>query len=294
MLSRYSAFLPLVLSLVAFILNIVALSAGHQKGVLEEYAIARVNTSMLGHDLLQTHQSANDNEDDNDSFLNKVTNKWDEAADDTKNSIGDITNDIADKMANALGISEWYSAHITDACRGSFKPNSTAPGATLNVTACTKSPLSRFDLSGMLDSELSASPLGFTLSDLHWPTEINKAIDSLNHALLGLFVLFIFIIGFSILEFLGCVDFLLTKRSNLICINLWVALLGFLCIFISSIIVTAAAHKGVEQINSFGKGIDISANLGSKFLHLIWISTVLMGSTVVYWAVSLRFKKLEK
>jgi hypothetical protein len=43
MLSRFFVFFPLVLSLVAFILSILCLFAGHNEGFMEEYAVARVS-----------------------------------------------------------------------------------------------------------------------------------------------------------------------------------------------------------------------------------------------------------
>ena len=43
MLSRFLVLLPLVLSLVAFILTTLALFAGHKDGFMEDYAVARVS-----------------------------------------------------------------------------------------------------------------------------------------------------------------------------------------------------------------------------------------------------------
>lgn len=45
MLNRIFVLFPLVLSLVAFILTILALFAGHKDGFMEDYAIARVITT---------------------------------------------------------------------------------------------------------------------------------------------------------------------------------------------------------------------------------------------------------
>jgi hypothetical protein len=52
--------------------------------------------------------------------------------------LGRIENDIADKLAGALGIHQFYSFHVMDICRGNFSPNTTAAGATWNVTNCTE------------------------------------------------------------------------------------------------------------------------------------------------------------
>lgn len=53
-------------------------------------------------------------------------------------TLGDIEDDIADELASKLGIHEFYSLHVMDACEGYFSPNTTAKGAKLNVTKCTE------------------------------------------------------------------------------------------------------------------------------------------------------------
>lgn len=96
---------------------------------------------MLGHNMLETDgdASTNDNDDDDGSFFDRVSDKWNEVKDDIKDEINDITGNIADELADTLGISEWYSIHVMDACQGQYKPNATAKNAGLNVTDCTDS-----------------------------------------------------------------------------------------------------------------------------------------------------------
>jgi hypothetical protein len=48
-----------------------------------------------------------------------------------------IENDITNELSAKLGISQWYSIHIMDACEGNFAPNATSPGAWFNTTNCT-------------------------------------------------------------------------------------------------------------------------------------------------------------
>jgi hypothetical protein len=47
MLSRFFVLLPLVLSMVAFILSMLCLFAGHKEGFMEEYSVARVGLKQL-------------------------------------------------------------------------------------------------------------------------------------------------------------------------------------------------------------------------------------------------------
>lgn len=52
--------------------------------------------------------------------------------------LGDIGGDVADKLADELGISQFYTVHIMDLCQGDYAPNATANGAWMNITECTR------------------------------------------------------------------------------------------------------------------------------------------------------------
>ncbi|KAK7420630.1 hypothetical protein QQX98_002624 [Neonectria punicea] len=296
MLSRFFVFFPLVLSLVAFILTILCLFAGQNKGFMEDYAIARVNTSMLGHNILDTGNDTSTSDDDDGGFLDSLSDKWDEIKDEVKDKVNDITGDIADELAETLGISEWYSIHVMDACEGYYKPNATSPGAGLNVSDCTQSPPDkRFDLTKMLNEELSVGPFDLTLEDLNWPDTIDDAIDTLNGALLGIFILYVLGVGFSGLGMLACMAaFFLAGRRSVALSNLILALLAALSITIGSIIATVAARKGVDKINDLGEDIGLSANIGSKFIALTWVSSAFMLAATAYWTMHLCLMRREK
>jgi len=51
---RLSALFPLACAIVAFVLSMLCLFAGHKPGFMEEYHIVTLNTSTLGHDLIPT------------------------------------------------------------------------------------------------------------------------------------------------------------------------------------------------------------------------------------------------
>jgi hypothetical protein len=97
---------------------------------------------MLGHNMLNVGDGAANNTKDGDKdegLLDKAKNKWKDIKEDIKEDINKFQGDIADELADKLGISEWYSIHVMDACMGQYKPNATAPGAGLNTTNCTDS-----------------------------------------------------------------------------------------------------------------------------------------------------------
>ncbi|KAF4963695.1 hypothetical protein FSARC_8339 [Fusarium sarcochroum] len=298
MLSRFFVFFPLVLSMVGFILSMLCLFAGHKQGFMEEYSVARLNTSMIGHNLLDidSDASTSDNEDEDDGFFGKVTDKWNDIKDDVKEKINDITGDVADELADTIGISEWYSIHVMATCDGQYKPNATDPGAGYNVTDCTNSaPEKRFNLTEMLDKQLSIGPLELSLANINWPDDIQDSIDLLNSALLATFVLYVLAVGFSGLAMLACVGaFFLFARRGVNAVNLVLASLSALVLLIASILVTVAGHKGVNKLNDLGDDVGISASLGTKFMGLTWAAAALMIAATIYWVVHLCLMRRER
>ncbi len=61
----------------------------------------------------------------------------DDIQDDVTDEFNDLINNAADKLADTLGISQWYSFHIMNTCEGDFAPNATVPGSWYNTTNCT-------------------------------------------------------------------------------------------------------------------------------------------------------------
>lgn len=110
--------------------------------------LPQLNTSMLGQNMFQSDDSSDSSssdDDDGDSLWDKITDKVDDIKDDVKGKISDIIGDIADDLADELGINDWYSLHIMNACMGSFGPNATTSHYKLNTTNCTSSsPASEF------------------------------------------------------------------------------------------------------------------------------------------------------
>ncbi|KAL7801318.1 actin cortical patch SUR7/pH-response regulator pali [Trichoderma aethiopicum] len=286
-LLRFAVLIPLIFSLVAFVLTNLALFAGHQKGFMEEYAVIRLNTSMLGQDIFQSEDSSDSSssdDGDSDSLWDKITDKVDDIKDDVKGKISDIIGDIADDLADELGINDWYSLHIMNACMGSFGPNATASHYKLNTTNCTSSPANRFNLTEILDHQLSIGPLDLNLADIHWPGGIQSSIDTLNGALLALFVFYVLGVGFSGLAMLACVPaFLLQDKRLFLMVNGALALLAAATITLGSIIATAASAVAVSAINDKGEPVTLVATQGGKFYGLTWAAAALMIVSALFW-----------
>ncbi|KAJ0305180.1 hypothetical protein COL5a_010217 [Colletotrichum fioriniae] len=279
---HFTVIVPLVLSIVAFVLSFLALFAGHKEGFMEDYDVVRLNTSTLGHNLIPSATSEADPAATTGSFLDKFI---DGVGDKVSDILNDIGNDVADRLADELGISEWYSLHLMDVCHGQFSPNVTAPNVWLNVTNCTQpSPGPNVNLTKMLDQELEIGPLSLSLSDLNWPDTIEDAMDKVNKALLAIFVLYVMGIGFSGLAILGSLAaFFLGFKKRMTLTNFAFAFLAALVLFAGSLVTTIGAKDGAKQITDIGEDVGISAKVGQKFMIISWVAFAVMFAASVYW-----------
>ncbi|TDZ22761.1 SUR7 family protein pun1 [Colletotrichum orbiculare MAFF 240422] len=278
---HFSTIVPLVLSIVAFVLSFLALFAGHKEGFMEEYDVIRLNMSTLGQNVFELGADPSDNDD----AITVVEGLLGGITDEVQDLINDITSDIADRLANELGISEWYSLHLMDVCQGEFAPNVTAPNPWLNVTKCTQPrPGPNVNLTKMLDQELSIGPMQISLADLEWPDSLEDALDKVNKALLAIFVLYVLGIAFSGLAILGSLAaFFLGFKKLMTVTNFVFAFLAALVLFAGSLVTTIGAKEGAKQINDLGEDVRISADVGQKFMIISWVAFAVMAAAAVYW-----------
>jgi hypothetical protein len=209
--------------------------------------------------------------------------------------LNDIADDISDKLSEELGISQWYSLHLMTACEGNFAPNATAPGAWYNVTNCTDARAGfQFNLSGVLDHELSVGPLDLNLADLKLPDAIQEAVDYLNKFLLGIFVITCIGAGFAGLAFLVCIaEVSMSFRPSSSAsassgrgralIQVILSGLSALALMIAAAMITGVAEKGKSEINDKGGDVGISAHAGTKLMIVSWVAFAVMFVALLYW-----------
>lgn len=93
---------------------------------MENYNVMTLNTSALGADAISGIA--------NDSSILGGLGIPSSVASGLLSSLG---NEIADGLADQLGIGEFYTIHALDFCQGNFEPDPTTPGASHNVTFCS-------------------------------------------------------------------------------------------------------------------------------------------------------------
>ncbi|KYK59486.1 SUR7 protein [Drechmeria coniospora] len=294
-LTRIAILVPLVLALVSFVLTSLTLFAGRKQGFMEDYDVVRLNTSMLGHNLIDKVASK-DSTDSSGGALSGIKNFLNSAKDEVKDKVNDITNEIAGKLTSKLGVSQWYSLHVMNSCEGNWTPDPTAPDPSLEVTKCSGTSLqNRLNLTELLDSELKVGSLKLSLGDLNWQDSIQDKLDIINDALYAIFIVYVLAMGLSGLSFLlHIAGFLLPDRTIIVLVNFAVASLAALACVIGSILVSVLGSKGVDKLNEKGQNVGLSATRGKKFFILSWIATVFMMFISVFWLVHLVFQRRQK
>ena len=124
-----------LLSLVGLVLMVLALVAGRTPGFMEDYHLMMLNTSGLGQNIIPTGDKM-PTPCKHGGLLGKICESTTSRAKDAITSgLEDlIENDIAGKLAESLGIQQWYSLHVMNLCEGTF---ANVTGA-YNATNCTK------------------------------------------------------------------------------------------------------------------------------------------------------------
>ncbi|KAI1324183.1 actin cortical patch SUR7/pH-response regulator pali [Xylariaceae sp. FL0255] len=283
----------ILLSLVAFVLALIALLAGTgpQQKALEPYHIIAVNLSGFGQDLIPTATTTSSSSQATPtSFFQEIGqdlgNLGSDIGNDISGELDNITNSITGEIFKDLGISEWYSLHIMAACEGNFAPNTSSPHASYNTTNCTVEATGlSLNLTQLLDHEISIGPLKLNTDDIPIPDKVQQAVTDVNDALLALFVFYVLSISFSGLAFLvGLIAVAMSKNNKfkfILWANVVISSIAVLTLLLGSAISTAVSNKGVQEINKAGKDVGISGIKGTKFITISWIAFGLMFITLI-------------
>ncbi|KAH8681361.1 actin cortical patch SUR7/pH-response regulator pali [Xylariales sp. PMI_506] len=285
--SKLTVVIPLILSIAGFALAMIALFAGSKPGQMEEFHIVAINMSNFGHDLVPTSTTTSQPTSTGSGIGSIFSSLLATAESTIENGLDDLEGDVADELSAALGISQWYSLHLTTACEGNFAPNATTPGATYNTTNCTAQRAGfQFNLTAALDHELDIGPLHLNTDELDLPQDLVDAVNYLNGFLLAIFILYCIGSGFSGLSFLACIAILTVARDVTgvtALINTALTGLAALALMIGSAISTGVAKKGASEINNYGEDVGISAIVGKNFLIISWVSFAVMFVASLYW-----------
>lgn len=135
-----------------------------------------------------------------------------------------------------------------------------------------------------MDHQLSLGPFHISLEKIKWPGSIQVKINTLNAALMALFVFYVLGVGFSGLSMLACLPaFVLGDKRIILMINTAFASLAAGVTTLASIIATAASSIAANDINIEGKPVTVVATKGTKFYGLTWSASILMILSAAFW-----------
>ncbi|RMZ78436.1 hypothetical protein DV737_g3885, partial [Chaetothyriales sp. CBS 132003] len=255
---RFSAVLSFICAAAALTLSLLCLFAGSSKPFLQSGDILTLNVSRIG------HGSAFNTSDGDDGLLSTLTN-------DLEADINSLLDKAADEVADALNLTDFYSVHIMNYCQGFFEPNSTARHASKNTTFCSsKKALFHFNATETISNSL---PDNISLSEIHWPDEIEDATTAVRVASIVMFVFYVIGIACAGLATISAVLAVVASGRLSAGVNFLLDIIAFLALGIASAIATAGMFKAVHAINKYGHDIGISATRGATFLGLTWGAT---------------------
>lgn len=276
---------PLACSLAGLVLSFLLIFAGNRPGFMKDYQIVTLNTSTVGHDILPKLLKASPipiltPEDDILSTVSGITDQ-----------INGIFDDIADDVVRSLGIQQFYNWHLRNFCEGMYEPSYKADNASFAVKDCSKPTASyHFKIGDIIDRQLQLGPLHIGLQDLKWPDALQKNFDMLSkalHAALAFYAIAITATGLSIIT--GLLVFF-GSNSLLLSLATWALMgLGFVSLFVSSIIVVIVNSKSIKIVEESGSKIGIFAYKGHKYIALTWCSAFVMLLAVLSYGAAIFF-----
>ena len=194
--------------------------------------------------------------------------------------INNLINNATSDIAAAFNLHDFYAAHVMNYCEGYYEGNDTA-GATENITHCSnRTAFFHFDPTRIIQDELAP---GLNLSDLHWPSEIEDAVSTIEAASKAMFVFYVISIVFAGFAVLGAIWGVFANGRLSALVNFLLDILAFLFIGIASAISTTIIVKAVNAINQYGGDIGLAAYNGKEFLGMTWAATTVMLLASFVW-----------
>ncbi|KAK3335903.1 actin cortical patch SUR7/pH-response regulator pali [Cercophora scortea] len=296
-MKQLSIGIPIVASLAAFVLVLLALLAGSRPGFMEDFDIVTFNTSALGKNLLSTATDDNKPTSTTDGLCDglggalgrlcsSATAEAETIESEIVSAIDDIGNTIADKLADTLGIHEFYSVHALAICEGSFTPNATAPSPDRNVTNCTMGLSDGYNVSGIFDHQLQVGPFELTLADLGFTDDIQNAFDTLNQvtkAFAIILIISVALTGLALVASLASLFLIPRKERAALLSNVVISLIATLMLIASALVVTIGSRVVVSKVNDLGDDVGLSATAGYRYTIFTWVAVGLMMVSFAYW-----------
>ncbi|KGO76926.1 Actin cortical patch SUR7/pH-response regulator PalI [Penicillium italicum] len=177
------------------------------------------------------------------------------------------------------GAHDFYSVHVLSYCQGTLGKIDPSAEVTRNVTECSnRTIVSSFDPTQAWPEEVTSS------QQLGWPRVISDDFHAFKVTSQVMAVMYCIGVGaMGVVMLVRVWTTLVPKPCQGPC-ELLFFVLGAFSISIASIIATVIAFEFVALINAHGKGSNVSAHYGEKFLGMTWaaVGLLLAGSVACF------------
>ncbi|KAJ5747529.1 uncharacterized protein N7511_009225 [Penicillium nucicola] len=195
------------------------------------------------------------------------------------------TTPSASASAQETVTHDFYSVHIMSYCSGQLGTTDPSAGVTRNVTACSdRTILFAFDPTQAWPKEATHG------AELDWPRVIADDFHAFRMTSRAMAVLYCVGVGVLGAMLIGRVIGVVKPWGGMGFLEFGGLTFASFSITIASIIATVLAFEFVALINAHGKGSNVSARYGEKFLGMTWaaVGLLLAGSVASFVNVFIR------
>jgi hypothetical protein len=213
--------------------------------------------------------------------------------------LDDITGPVQEKIddsigsfAEYLGLHDFYSIYVLNLCEGQYASNQVHPGASIgsnsrNITSCGDQ---TFTFNFDLGKTLGLKPYGNedNLVDMpksSWPTEVNGGMRALETIPRIMSVVYCISLALTTVALALAICGIFFSGRCSACVNIMSSSIATLATGVASVLATILGRNTAELINAEGMQINISAQTGTKFLHLTWAATVCVLASSLIWCL---------
>lgn len=186
--------------------------------------------------------------------------------------------------------------YILNFCEGQYISNhvhtdASSSNNSKNITSCSNSTFAfNFDLRKTLGLELGNN--GDHLVDMpksSWPAGVNGGMRALETVPRIMSVVYCFsLVLITVALALAVFSIFFSGRLSA-CVNIMSSFTAALTAGVASILATVIGKNTAELINEEGTQINISAQKGTRFLHLTWAATMCMLTASCIWSLDCIF-----
>lgn len=221
-----------------------------------------------------------DAKDKGEEYLDSVTS----ALDDSLDKVKDLADGFTGKLSEKLGIPDFFTLHVKDVCWGNFNNAS-------SLECSPAKPGYNLNLDQYLDMSLTAGPLNISLAYLvseDTADNIRDASNAISTFVTAVFALFTIAASSAamvvILSVASYFHLAVTEKSAdhpslnrwLLNFNLTFSVIGALAMILAAACSTGAMDWAHDQLVDVGKTLNISFNMGMKFITIAWVAAGFM------------------